>query len=60
MSAVTFGSLLSFFGVLTILRLLHPLALKIDLIDSLGGRKLHNGNISLIGGGGITADAENK
>ena len=50
MSAVTFGSLLSFFGVLVLLRLLHPVALKIGLIDSPGGRKLHNGNIPLIGG----------
>ena len=55
MSVVTFGSLLSFLGVLALLRLLHPFALKIGLIDSPGGRKLHNGNIPLIGGVAIYA-----
>ena len=55
MSVVTFGSLLSFLGVLALLRLLHPFALKIGLIDSPGGRKLHTGNIPLIGGVAIYA-----
>ena len=50
MSVTTFGSLVSFFGVLALLRLLHPLALKIGLIDTPGGRKLHSGKIPLIGG----------
>jgi UDP-GlcNAc:undecaprenyl-phosphate/decaprenyl-phosphate GlcNAc-1-phosphate transferase len=50
MSVTTFGSLVSFFGVLALLRLLHPLALKIGLIDAPGGRKLHSGKIPLIGG----------
>ena len=46
----TFGSLVSFLGVLALLRILHPVALRIGLIDSPGGRKLHSGNIPLIGG----------
>ena len=50
MSIATFGSLLSFLGVLALLRMLHPVALRIGLIDSPGGRKLHSGNIPLIGG----------
>ena len=50
MSVATFGSLVSFLGVLVLLRLLHPVALRIGLIDSPGGRKLHSGNIPLIGG----------
>ena len=55
MSVVTFGSFLSFLGVLALLRLLHPFALKIGLIDSPGGRKLHRGNVPLIGGVAIYA-----
>ena len=50
MSIATFGSLVSFLGVLALLRMLHPIALRIGLIDSPGGRKLHSGNIPLIGG----------
>ena len=50
MSIATFGSLVSFLGVLALLRILHPVALRIGLIDSPGGRKLHSGNIPLIGG----------
>lgn len=50
MSIATFGSLISFLGVLALLRVLHPVALRIGLIDSPDGRKLHSGNIPLIGG----------
>ena len=51
----TFGTFISFFSVLALLRLLHPVALRIGLIDSPGGRKLHSGNIPLIGGLAIYA-----
>ena len=50
MSATMIGSFVSFLGVLALLRLLHPIALRIGLVDSPGGRKLHTGKIPLIGG----------
>jgi UDP-GlcNAc:undecaprenyl-phosphate GlcNAc-1-phosphate transferase len=50
MTAATLSWVIAFFGVVSSVWLLRPLAFRIGLVDKPGGRKLHEGEIPLIGG----------